>query len=322
MRRALPSRRTRGSALALLVASTVAASCVPLLDEAQKPCPCADGKLCCPTSGSCLDADEKCPDRYPASSTKACATDADCPRGEACHSWRLPAAAGDGDTLTGPQRCRRLCEPGYACASGESCQLALRDGRPLAEGNTGALCLDEAITPDGGADGAAADAGDGGADGGDAAPLDGGGTDARDASGDTLPECAAIGCAGCPPDKIGRTYCADKTTVKVCYSALHPRCGVVCSQLTWSCDLCDDSQGAVLCYQGSGPIAPGICAASDCASCPASGSELYCDGSTLKTCLRGSVDINEESCPEACAVIPLETCPAGCGAGPQGPQCQ
>ncbi|MCA9667477.1 MAG: hypothetical protein KC503_17880 [Myxococcales bacterium] len=312
-------------ALAVLVTIGVVAAamsrCVSTVETERTPCPCASGATCCGSLGVCLPPGESCPARYPSSSKRACARNADCPRGEACNAWRLPAGSdsgvdatpGDGgDLLVGPRTCHRVCTPAFSCAAGELCQLALQDGRPLAEAYTASLCLDDVVSD------ARPDARDAGSDGDSSSDADAtvdvrDDIPGRDVTVDTLAECSVIGCAKCPPSKIGRTYC-DGRAVKVCYSALHARCGLVCEQLTWQCDQCNELNGIVSCIRGSSTTPPGVCAASmDCSNCPRGGIAAYCERNTLRGCVRGSVSIPDEPCSgEVCIDKVLEVCTQGC----------
>lgn len=147
-------------ALALVVLGI--AACVATVPIEGAPCPCPEGFRCCETSQACLPEGTACPARPPPSSLTPCARDAECPPNEACHAW-----TDDQAQPQGPRTCRRVCPPSAACAEGETCALAPRDGQALKTLQVARLCLPS--TPPSG--------------------------------------CEQTGCDGCTLDELNRMFC-------------------------------------------------------------------------------------------------------------------
>ncbi|MBN2494312.1 MAG: hypothetical protein JXR96_06975 [Deltaproteobacteria bacterium] len=124
--------------LRLIACLLLAAGCVPLEEIEGAPCPCPEGFNCCKTLRACLSDLEQCPSSYPPSSGTPCEADADCPRGEICHAWRL-----EGGELAGPRECRQDCAEQAPCAEGERCEVVLHDGFDLDLMHTAPACVDE-----------------------------------------------------------------------------------------------------------------------------------------------------------------------------------
>lgn len=179
-------------------------------------------------------------------------------------------------THAGPGECRHACEGAVPCAAGEDCAPALHDGAVLDPTNATRACLPDPLPP----------------------------------------VCAALGCAACGPDRVGRTWCGEDG-VQGCFLAVHPECGLVChAVLLAECPApaCEEgADGARCAVFGGDP-----CGEHPCAGCPdgAAPGEPACAGATVVVC--ATLAARDELCGGACACdrwcapVPVETCPAGC----------
>jgi hypothetical protein len=123
--------------------------------------------------------------------------------------------------------------------------------------------------------------------------------------------CAAWTCDACPPDRVGRTFC-EGNDLYGCLASGHPRCGILCKKkLVSQCETCVDSGGVVTC---DGNLIVPICLAHSCDKCPA-GEASFCDGSTVRACLRASFG---GGCAELCDLDEVEVCAGGCAEDGQG----
>lgn len=124
-----------------------AAGCVSQGEAEGAPCPCPESLLCCITLSACVVSPEDCPDHYPASSTKNCRRDDQCPLHEVCFSW-----TGEGQQAAGFGQCRRQCQTGFPCATGETCQLVPHDDQPLEDFSVTRACVPQISSESCGAD--------------------------------------------------------------------------------------------------------------------------------------------------------------------------
>jgi hypothetical protein len=108
--------------------------------------------------------------------------------------------------------------------------------------------------------------------------------------------CEDAGCQECDPSQLGRTYCESRE-IKVCFAAVHPVCGLICSTAT--AQVCGDAgcmdSGGIGC--NSTPSGD-PCAEFPCATCPnpSEPGGFVCDGGnravgcTQATLVGGSCD--------------------------------
>jgi len=160
----------------------------------------------------------------------------------------------------------------------------------------------------------------------DGLPLDATNVALACQSADPEEGCEACGCAGSGVASLGRTRCEDDT-VRGCFLALHPTCGLVCHDLL--VEVCDDrpcvagADGAV-CQPGRGGPEP--CATFPCGACePAAPGATACDGDAVVACVTlptwDGLCLGPCECDRLCRRDVLASCPNGCVEDDAGARC-
>jgi hypothetical protein len=138
------------------------------------------------------------------------------------------------------------------------------------------------------------------------------------------PGCEGQGCHTCPVGTLGGTYC-EGNTVRGCFFATHPKCGLTCRPVLVSdCDRqnCFMEAGVAQCEKVNVYGSP--CFDLSCSKCGGEPGSFFCDGGAVSVCVaipatRVSCG-GECECDQLCAREVVQTC-ASCSLADGTPTC-